>query len=734
MEDRYEIRSKIGQGGLGAVYRAYDTRMNREVAIKRISNTQEDSTLQEESTRQLIKEAGALASLQHPHIVTVYDVGADEDGPYLVMELISGKTLDEIIENAPLTWPDFRELALQTQEALIAAQELNIIHADIKPSNLMLTWLPSGKFQVKVVDFGLATLAHSQSKQELDALEAVFGSIFFMAPEQFERVPIDARTDLYAMACVYYQALTGTYPFQGETGKEVMNAHLNHQVTPIQEVRSEIPLWLCDWIMWNLNRLPDDRPVSAREALKVFLQNDQVADPPLSLGQSLPSKRPPFTSRPVGPKTVRLARPSNAPPPPPVPPKVKTAPQPLMPPEGSKPSVHTSAHLLSQATPSVALKTAAATPLPITPPAKKSFTKSAKIAAGVTVAIILMGLGLLKFTGDKLKSDTLAPLLAQAAIPGATEIPADSASVKLLLNSVAQPNQSNLPAILKTLSLVQASDGSDVNTQILDFTLKEASLTPELRETLLRDVIQQRRNPLAVPSLLEFAKSTSSPQLASTALKAAKDTASETYFKPLLEFVQSHPSEEVRAAAEETLAEMISRNHQPAGLSAQLNVAYINASSLNSRYAILRLLARCGNDQTLRLIKDYLSGTDRENRIAAIIALGYWPDDAIFPTIIDQINSAPDASHRNAAVDAALTFISSPKRTRNIRLLETLWTTLSPLINSPEQLRKSIILLETLPPNSWATAALENYSSDSAMDPATGQLAREALKRVQKKQ
>ena len=164
MEERYEIRGKIGQGGLGAVYRGYDTRMNREVAIKRISHTEDDPDLQEESTRQLIKEAGALASLQHPHIVTVYDVGSDEDGPYVVMELISGKTLDELIERAPLTWQDFRELAMQTQEALIAAQELNLIHSDLKPSNLMLTWLPSGKFQVKIVDFGLATLAQSQTQ------------------------------------------------------------------------------------------------------------------------------------------------------------------------------------------------------------------------------------------------------------------------------------------------------------------------------------------------------------------------------------------------------------------------------------------------------------------------------------------------------------------------------------------------------------------------------------------
>ncbi|MBC8126905.1 MAG: serine/threonine protein kinase, partial [Gloeobacteraceae cyanobacterium ES-bin-144] len=215
MEERYEIRGKIGQGGLGAVYRGYDTRMNREVAIKRITTAPGDPELQEESTRQLLKEAGALASLQHPHIVTVYDVGADQDGPYVVMELISGKTLDELIERAPLTWPDFRELALQTQEALIAAQELNLIHSDLKPSNLMLTWLPSGKFQIKIVDFGLATLAQAQTKQDAESIDAVFGSVFFMPPEQFERAPLDTRSDVYSMGCVYYQALTGIYPFDG---------------------------------------------------------------------------------------------------------------------------------------------------------------------------------------------------------------------------------------------------------------------------------------------------------------------------------------------------------------------------------------------------------------------------------------------------------------------------------------------------------------------------------------
>ncbi len=291
MEERYRIDAKIGQGGLGAVYKGYDTRMKREVAIKRISVSSDDPSILEESTRQLIQEAGALASLQHPHIVTIYDVGSDEEGPYVVMELISGKTLDELVANAPLTWTDFRELALQTQEALIAAHELDIIHGDIKPSNLMLTWLPSGKFQIKIVDFGLATLPQTQTKEELEKMEFVYGSIFFMAPEQFERVPIDARADLYAMACVYYQALTRTFPFRGENAGDVINAHLQHQVTPIQNLRSDIPQWACDWIMWQLNRMPDDRPASALESLHTFLKNDKNRSSSQSRANATPPPR-----------------------------------------------------------------------------------------------------------------------------------------------------------------------------------------------------------------------------------------------------------------------------------------------------------------------------------------------------------------------------------------------------------------------------------------------------------
>ena len=330
------MRGKLGQGGLGTVFRAWDHALKREVAVKRIASTYEGSQ-REEATRQMEKETGALAALQHPNIVTIYDVGADEDGPFVVMELLTGQTLDDVVERAPLTWQDFRELALQIQEALVAAQDLGLVHRDLKPSNIMLNWLPSGRFQAKVVDFGLAKFSPKPSAQTVDQSDSVFGSIFYMAPEQFERGALDARVDMYSIGCVYYFTLTGESPFQGDTGPQVMAAHLEHRVVPLAQLRPDLPRWVSDWVMWHINRHATERPANARESLKTFIQLDVPVTQTMSTGEP----------QPEAPKRPRLIIPGAAAPAPvaqPVPEPVVTqaaAPQPLAPPAGAPPSLHT---------------------------------------------------------------------------------------------------------------------------------------------------------------------------------------------------------------------------------------------------------------------------------------------------------------------------------------------------------------------------------------------------------
>ena len=345
--DRYEIRSKIGQGGVGAVYRAFDRHLNREVAIKRVL-PEGGYENQEEATKAMLNEAASLCSVQHPNIVTVFDAGVDNDGPYVVMELLSGRTIDEMVDRGTLTFQDFREVALQSQEALIAAQELDLVHRDIKPTNVMVTWLPSGRFQVKLVDFGLAKFSPKPSPQTIDHGDSVFGSIHFMAPEQFERTPLDKRTDMYSMGCVYYYTLAGVYPFDGETAPQVMNAHLQHQIKPLREHRPDLPQWLCQWVMWHLARQIEERPRDARESLKLFLMSENntensasqiplVSTPTLNAApqMNVPSAAPVATQ--ISPVIPHVTGPVNT----------ATAPQPILPPEGNPPSIHTEAQMVS---------------------------------------------------------------------------------------------------------------------------------------------------------------------------------------------------------------------------------------------------------------------------------------------------------------------------------------------------------------------------------------------------
>jgi len=377
MEDRYQINGKIGQGGIGSVYRARDKRMNRDVAIKRLTTVEGPES--DKETQKLLQEAGALASVQHPNIVTVYDVGVDDDGAFVVMELLSGETLEDIISHGSFIWEDFRRLAIQTIEALIAAQELHLLHRDLKPSNIMLSWLPSGKFQVKIVDFGLAKFSAKPSLQTIDQSDGVFGSIFFMAPEQFERIPLDCRVDIYAIGCVFYYALAGIYPFDGDNPAQVMGSHLQHHVTPLQEVRRGIPVWACDWIMWMVNRQPSDRPENAREALQVFYENDAgYSSPELSTG----SKNAAWQK----PNKPKLLIPGSTPEPEIIEDKnptqtVKTATEPraLIPPETSSFGSKTSLQNTSVTAPHRTATSAVATPPQLatspTPPAPETATQ-----------------------------------------------------------------------------------------------------------------------------------------------------------------------------------------------------------------------------------------------------------------------------------------------------------------------------------------------------------------------
>lgn len=313
MTQRYEVKGKLGHGGLGEVYLAYDTQLDREVALKRVRPQEDTETGSKNLAADLVREAKTLSSLQHPNIVTIFDVGSDAQGPFVVMEYIKGETLDQVSERGKLSVEDFREIVLQTMEGMVAAGSMGLVHRDLKPGNIMVNWLPTGKIQLKILDFGLAKFSKTAVPQTQDQGAGIFGSIFFMAPEQFERLPLDARTDLYSLGCIFYQLLTQKHPFDGRTPVDVMVSHLQHLTTPLHDLRSDVPRWMADWVMWLISREMEQRPADARAALQHFTEGKSgiagaVAPPPRdATGPVKPAQVP----RPAAPPLPPPAPPAN---------------------------------------------------------------------------------------------------------------------------------------------------------------------------------------------------------------------------------------------------------------------------------------------------------------------------------------------------------------------------------------------------------------------------------------
>ncbi len=279
MVERYRIYEQLGAGGVGAVYRAYDNELKRWVAIKRLMTNSEIGGDQK-LANDLRREADALAAMRNPNVVTIFDVASDAEGLFIVMELLTGEDLADVVARGPLHYDDFKELASQTVEALLSAHQHHILHRDIKPENIKVERLPGGRMQSKIIDFGLARTSLRARKQTEDQSGSVMGSIFYMAPEQLTRQPIDERTDLYSLGCVFYEALSGRKAFDGDTVAAVIDKHINHDILPLHVVAPHVPPWLGFWVLRLMAQKPEDRPTNAQQAIEEFRTWEKLSAAP----------------------------------------------------------------------------------------------------------------------------------------------------------------------------------------------------------------------------------------------------------------------------------------------------------------------------------------------------------------------------------------------------------------------------------------------------------------------
>jgi len=264
----YEILEKIGAGGMGEVYRARDTRLGRDVAVKVLPG---GLTADPNRLRRFEQEARAASALNHPNILTVHDVGTQATTPYLVAELLDGQSLRDALREGPLSIPKALGFGVQIARGLAAAHEQGIVHRDLKPENLFVT--TDGR--LKILDFGLARLAPPREAEPDTSAETatksltrsgvMLGTVGYMSPEQVRGEKVDSRSDIFAFGCVLYEMLAGRRPFTGANVADSMSAVLRDEPAPVVELRSGLSPSVGSVVHHCLEKDPPRRFQSARD-------------------------------------------------------------------------------------------------------------------------------------------------------------------------------------------------------------------------------------------------------------------------------------------------------------------------------------------------------------------------------------------------------------------------------------------------------------------------------------
>ena len=273
INDRYQIMKTIGEGGMANVYLAYDTILDRNVAVKVLRG---DLATDEKFVRRFQREALSASSLSHPNIVEVYDVGEDNGSYYIVMEYIKGKHLKQLLkQRGKLTLTEVVDIMLQVTDGMSAAHDKYIIHRDIKPQNIMI--LENGL--IKITDFGIAMALNST---QLTQTNSVMGSVHYLPPEQASGKGATIQSDVYSMGILMYELLTGELPFKGDNAVEIALKHIKEPFPKIRSILPNLPQSIENIIMKATAKNTKNRYNDAREMhddLKTALTDERSAEP-----------------------------------------------------------------------------------------------------------------------------------------------------------------------------------------------------------------------------------------------------------------------------------------------------------------------------------------------------------------------------------------------------------------------------------------------------------------------
>ena len=291
----YEVLRPIGAGGMGEVFVARDSKLGRKVAIKLLPPRLASET---DTLNRFTQEARSASALNHPNIVTIHEVGADEGAPFIVMEYIDGRDLRTLIAEGPLPVRQVLDIAVQIADGLAAAHERGIVHRDLKPENIMVT----RDGYVKILDFGLAKVVgptpEGEHTLQLDmpgtTPGTILGTVGYMSPEQATGKRLDFRSDLFAFGAIVYELVTARPAFDGENAIDTLSAILHHDPEPVTRTNIRAPVQLADIISRLLAKSPDDRYSSTRDlARELRMLRDRVVAEESGFHKPLPEPRKP---------------------------------------------------------------------------------------------------------------------------------------------------------------------------------------------------------------------------------------------------------------------------------------------------------------------------------------------------------------------------------------------------------------------------------------------------------